>query len=79
MSAGVTVGGNLVPDIELSFPVGGSLSSLRPEAAAVHELVTRVVSTVPDGSPLLTLTLLNRVSSCFANEVQLPSCEGEKP
>ena len=49
MGAGVTVGGNLVPDIDLSFPVGGPLSSLRPEAAAVHELV----STVPDGSPLL--------------------------
>ena len=43
------MGGNLVPDIDLSFPVGGPLSSLRPEAAAVHELV----STVPDGSPLL--------------------------
>ena len=49
MGAGVTVGGNPVPDLNLSFPVGGPLSSLRPEAAAVHE----VVSIVPDDSPLL--------------------------
>ena len=49
MGAGVTVGGNPVSDINLSFPVGGPLSFLRPEAAAVH----KVVSIVPDDSPLL--------------------------
>jgi hypothetical protein len=47
MGAGVTVDRNLVPDLTLSFPVGGPLSTPRPEAAAVHE----VISTVPDDLP----------------------------
>jgi hypothetical protein len=46
---GVTVGGSPFPDLNLSFPVVGPLSSLRPEAAVVHE----VVSIVPDDSPFL--------------------------
>ena len=49
MGAGMVIGKGPQPEFSRSFPVGGPLSSLLPEAAALHE----VVSVVPDDSPLL--------------------------
>ena len=42
MGAGVVVGTARQPDVSFSFPVGGPLSSLRAEAAALHSLFERV-------------------------------------
>ena len=49
MGAGVVVGKGQEPELSLAFPVGGPLATLRPEAAALEALVTRV----PDDAPLL--------------------------
>ena len=57
--------------------MGGPLSSLRPEAAAVHELV----STVPDGSPHLIFIdclVLSVVLSLWGQEYLWPDTDDIK-
>ena len=52
MGAGVVVGNGREGQICISFPVGGPLSSLRPEAASLH----RLLGQVPSDAPLLVFT-----------------------
>ena len=52
MGAGIVVGVGKEPDQSLCYAVGGPLSSLRAEAAALHGLL----SIIPGDAPLLVLT-----------------------
>jgi ribonuclease HI len=52
MGAGCVMGVGEHSDLELSFQVGGPLSSLRAEAASMCTLITKV----PDDKPLLVMT-----------------------
>ena len=52
MGSGVTLGSSREPELSLAFAIGGPLSSLRAEAAALHGLL----ELAPGDKPLLVLT-----------------------
>ena len=52
MGAGYVIGAGQAPDVSLAYAVGGPLSSLRSEAAALHGLLEFVTC----AAPLLVIT-----------------------
>ena len=62
MGAGVVVGTSRLPDVSLSFAVGGPLSSLRSEAAALNGLLECIE---PDRPPIVFTDCLALLTILF--------------